>query len=295
MSHAIAADGVKLFYEEFGSGTPIVFVHEFGDDHRSWYPQIDYFSRRHRCVTFAARGFPPSDIPTDVEAYSQAIAVRDIASVMDHAGLERAHIVGCSMGGFAALHFGLTHPARAISLVAVGAGYGAEKQHEQYFRDVSVKVAQNFVDLGSEAFAPIYGSGASRVQYQNKNQRGWQEFIGRLGQHDDVGAANTMRGVQVRRPSLYDLEARFRQMAVPTLVVVGDEDDHCLHPGIFLKRTIPACGLLVVPKSGHAVNLEEPGLFNQAMAEFVVMVEAGRWTPRDPRARPDQIMQVSGP
>jgi pimeloyl-ACP methyl ester carboxylesterase len=294
VSRAKASDGIGLHCEAAGNGVPIVFVHEFGDDHRSWEPQVRYFSRHHRCITFAARGFPPSDIPSSVDSYSQQQAVDDIVSVMDHFSIDRAHIVGCSMGGFASLHFGLRYGARARSVVAIGAGYGAEKQHEQYFRDVSAKVAQNFQDLGANKFAETYGSGASRVQFQNKDPRGWREFIGRLAEHSDLGAANTMRGVQMRRPSLYDLEDDFRRMMTPTLIIVGDEDDHCLQPGIFLKKTIPACGLLVVPKTGHAANLEEPGLINHALGEFITVVEAGRWLPRDPRARPDQIMQVVG-
>jgi pimeloyl-ACP methyl ester carboxylesterase len=290
MSYAITSDGVRLYVEEAGSGTPIVFVHEFGDDHRAWEPQVRFLSRRYRCIVFAARGFPPSDIPSTLDSYSQARAVADIVAVMDHCRIERAHVVGCSMGGFATLHFGLDHPQRALSLVAIGAGYGAEKQHEQPFHDASLKVAESFERLGSAAFAEIYGVGAARVQYQNKDPQGWRAFIGRLAQHSALGAANTMRGVQARRPSLYDLEERFRKMSLPTLIIVGDEDDHCLQPGLFLKRVIPASGLLVVPKTGHAVNLEEPGFVNQMLAEFLAMVEAGRWTERDPRARPDQIL-----
>lgn len=294
VDRATASDGVGLHCESTGDGTPIVFVHEFGDNHLSWEPQVRHFSRYHRCITFAARGFPPSDVPAGVEAYSQERAVDDIVAVMDRFGVDRAHVVGCSMGGFASLHFGLRYPQRARSLVAIGAGYGAEKQHEEYFRNVSAKVAQNFLDIGAEKFAEIYGSGASRVQYQNKDPRGWREFIGRLAQHSSIGAANTMRGVQMRRPSLYDLEDGFRRMNTPTLIVVGDEDDHCLQPGIFLKKVIPASGLLVLPKTGHAANLEEPEVINRAVTDFITMVEAGRWAPRDHRARPDQIMQVAG-
>lgn len=292
MSDARSDDGTRLYYEEAGSGTPIVFVHEFGGTYRSWEPQMRAFSRRHRCITFAARGYPPSDVPESVDAYSQALAVSDLVAVMDAAGVERAHVVGLSMGGFAALHLGLTHPARATSLVVAGAGYGAEKAFEQYFRDVSREVAKQFEEQGSEQFAKTYSLGASRVQFQNKDPRGWREFADLLGQHSSVGAANTMRGVQARRPSIYDLEDRLRAMTVPTLVVVGDEDDHCLQPGIFMKKTIPACGLLVLPKSGHTLNLEEPEHFNRFVAEFIAQVEAGRWPPRDPRAVPAQIMKT---
>ena len=293
MPFATAADGVKLYFEETGSGTPIVFVHEFGGDHRSWEPQMRHFARRHRCITYAARGYPPSDVPTEVAAYSQRIAATDILAVMDGAGVDRAHVVGLSMGGFAVLHLGLIAPARALSLTVAGAGYGAEKQHEAYFRDVSLEVARQFEAQGSHQFAKTYALGASRVQFQNKDPRGWAEFAQQLGEHDAVGSANTMRGVQATRPSLYDLEASLAALAVPTLVIVGDEDDHCLQPGLFLKRTIPACGLLVLPKVGHTLNLEEPERFNSFLGEFITTVEAGRWLPRDARAVPAQIMKTS--
>ena len=292
MHRITTPDGITLHAEEAGQGTPIVFVHEFGGDHRSWEPQMRYFARRHRCITYAARGYPPSDVPADLDSYAQAIAVADILAVLDGLDIEQAHIVGLSMGGFATLHFGLTHPTRALSLLVAGAGYGAEKQHEDYFRGVSAQVAANFEAQGSREFAKIYALGASRVQFQNKDPRGWAEFAEQLAQHSAVGSALTMRGVQMRRPSLYDLEAELAAMQVPTLVMVGDEDDHCLQPGLFLKRTIPACGLAVLPKAGHTLNIEEPDLFNRFMADFIAQVEAGAWAPRDPRANPAQVMRT---
>ena len=292
MSIATASDGVRLFYEEAGTGTPIVFVHEFGGNYWSWEPQMAFFARRHRCLTFAARGYPPSDVPEDVDAYSQVQAADDIVAVMDAAGIERAHLVGLSMGGFAVLHAGLRHPARVRSIAAAGAGYGAEKTYEAYFRGVSAQVAANFETRGAASFAPVYAEGASRVQFQAKDPRGWALFAERLGQHDAQGAANTMRGVQMRRPSLYDLEAEFRAMQTPLLVMVGDEDDHCLQPGLFLKRTVQRAGLAVFSKTGHTLNLEEPALFNHLLAEFIANVEAERWPVRDPRADPAQVMRT---
>jgi pimeloyl-ACP methyl ester carboxylesterase len=102
-----------------------------------------------------------------------------------------------------------------------------------------------------------------------------------------------MRGFQARRPSLYDFEAEFKAMDVPVLVINGDEDDHCLMPGLFLKRSIPRCGLAVLPKAGHTLNLEEPELFNRLLGEFIATVEAGRWDRRDPRAVPAEVMKTS--
>ncbi len=292
MAYATASDGVRLFYETVGSGSPIVFVHEFGGNHWSWEPQVAQFSRRHLCVTFAARGYPPSDVPESVEAYSQAQAADDVVAVMDAAGLETAHLVGLSMGGFAVLHVALRHPGRALSLVAAGTGYGAEKALEDYFRGVSESVAQGFETEGAESFAEIYAEGASRVQFQAKDPGGWRLFAERLARHSSLGAANTMRGVQARRPSLYDLEEALAAVDIPALIVNGDEDDHCLQPGLFLKRTLPRSGLAVLPKCGHTLNLEEPALFNRLLAEFLADVEAGKWGPRDPRADPAQVMRT---
>ncbi|MGF1612088.1 MAG: alpha/beta fold hydrolase [Kiloniellales bacterium] len=292
MGMATTDDGVRLYYEGCGQGRPVVFVHEFAGDHRSWEPQVRFFSRRYRCITYNARGYPPSDVPEAVSAYSQARAVEDLRCLLDHLEIDQAHVVGLSMGGFCTLHFGLTYPGRALSLIVAGCGYGAEKDKEAAFRRLSDEVAQGFERQGSEAFAKIYAEGAARVQLQNKDPRGWQVFASMLGQHSALGSANTMRGVQARRPSLYDLEDELAALRLPTLVINGDEDDNCLQPGLFLKRTIPACGLLVLPKTGHTMNLEEPDTFNHAAAEFFAMVEAGRWTPRDPRARPDEIMRT---
>jgi pimeloyl-ACP methyl ester carboxylesterase len=292
MAFATTSDGVQLFYESVGAGSAIIFVHEFGGSHWSWEPQLNYFSRRHRCITYAARGYPPSDVPEDVEKYSQARAADDIIDVMSAAGVEKAHIVGLSMGGFACLHAAIRHPDRILSAVAAGTGYGAEKEHEEYFRGISEQVAKNFQERGAEDFAPTYAEGASRVQFQNKDPRGWQLFAERLGKHSSLGAANTMRGVQMRRPSLYDLKAEFEAMQTPVLIMVGDEDDHCIQPGVFLKKTIPRSGLAILPKAGHTLNLEEPELFNRLVAEFIAQVEAGRWEIRDLRANPAQIMRT---
>ncbi|MDQ0133897.1 pimeloyl-ACP methyl ester carboxylesterase [Neorhizobium galegae] len=285
-------DGIKLYCETAGeTGTPILFIHEFGGNYDAWEPQMSFFPRRNRCITYAARGYAPSDIPADVERYSQALAAEDALSVLDGLGIEKAHIVGLSMGGFATLHFGLRFPERALSLTVAGAGYGTERATADYFRNTSLKVADNF-EKDPVGFAKIYSLGASRVQFQNKDPRGWAAFAERLSRHSAIGAANTMRGVQCRRPSFWDLEDELKKMMVPTLIMTGDEDDHCLQPSIFLKKTLPAAGLAILPKTGHTLNLEEPALFNSLVADFIAQVEAGAWKVRDPRADPGQVMRT---
>ena len=286
------ADGVNLYYEDTGSGFPIVFVHEFAGDYRSWEPQIRFFARRYRCIAFNARGYPPSDVPLDPGAYSQDQATDDVATVMQAVGITKAHIVGISMGGFAALHFGLRYAEMAESITVAGAGYGARADQREQFESDSDALADEYERIGSEAMAEQYANGVYRLQFKAKDPRGWQQFKEMLAEHSATGSALTMRGVQKMRPSLWDLEDGLAAMAVPTLIVNGDEDDWCLDPGVFLKRTIPRAGLWVIPKTGHTINLEEPDLFNTGVAEFFAMVEAGRWAEK--RFAPGASALLSG-
>lgn len=284
MSYAVTDDSVRLYLEETGSGVPIVFVHEFAGDHRSWQPQVRFLSRWFRCITFNARGYPPSDVPEDPTRYSQARARDDIRDVLAHCGIERAHIVGLSMGGFATLHFGMAYPSRARSLLIASCGYGAEPARQTEFQAEMEATAGRIERESMAEFAKSYALGPARVQLQNKDPRGWREFTTQLAGHSTRGSALTMRGVQKQRPSLWSLRDAMRNMSVPTLIVAGDEDDPCLEPGLMMKRTIATAGLTVIPRSGHAVNLEEPDEFNRLAYGFITAVETGRWSPRDPRA-----------
>jgi pimeloyl-ACP methyl ester carboxylesterase len=284
MPHLTTDDGIKLFYEETGTGLPIVFVHEFAGDHRSYEPQVRYFSRRYRCITYNARGFPPSDVPADGERYSQDRARDDIRSVLDALKLDKAHIVGLSMGGFATLHFGFTYPDRARSLVIAGCGYGAAPNERQKFAEEAEATAKKFETLGMAKTGESYALGPTRVQFQNKDPRGWKEFADQFAEHSAQGSALTMRGVQKRRPSLFDLVDKMQTITAPALIMTGDEDWSCLEPALLMKRTIPTSGLVVMPNSGHLINLEEPDAFNRHLADFLHAVDVGAWRNRDPRA-----------
>jgi pimeloyl-ACP methyl ester carboxylesterase len=283
-------DGVKLYYEETGSGRPILFIHEFSGDYRAWELQVRYFSRRYRCITFNARGYPPSEVPDGVEKYSQRRAVDDARDVLDHLKIDKAHIVGLSMGGFAALHFGIHYGDRALSITVGAAGMGAEPHKSAQFRQEVEVVAKRFETEGAAKFAPVYGSGPGREQLEMKDPRGFREFITQLSEHSSKGAAHTLRGVQAQRPSPFDLKADLEKMTVPTLIIHGDEDRSCLGTGAFLKGAIPSAGLMVLPKTGHTTNLEEPALFNYALQDFFVQVECGRWMMRDKRTETAAVL-----
>jgi pimeloyl-ACP methyl ester carboxylesterase len=277
-------NGVRLYYEETGSGVPIVFVHEFAGDCRSWEPQVRALSRRYRCVTFNARGYPPSDVPKPVSKYSQDIHVDDVAGLMGVLGIRKAHIVGCSMGGFAALHFALRHAAKALSSTVVGAGFGSDPdKREQFLKDTEAQ-ARRLDALGMADGVKDYAVGPSRVQYLTRDPRGFAEFAQQFASHSALGSANTLRGVQAKRPTIYALEKALTRCRVPMLVVSGDEDDNCLEPGIFIKRKCMSANLVVVPATGHAVNLEEPAFFNRVLLDFLTLVDSKAWHPRDPRS-----------
>jgi len=290
MSFIKTDDNVELFYESTGEGEPIIFVHEFAGDYRSWEPQVNYFSRYNRCITYNARGYYPSDVPKEEISYSQERAWKDIICIMDQLDIEKAHIVGLSMGGFATLHFGINEPERAKSLVIAGCGYGAipidkaTYDKKANFSSVALETATNIMQKGMNKVGAEYALGPSRVQFQNKDPKGWQLFNDFLINHDSIGSANTLLGVQNKRPNLYELEKEISNIKTPTLIINGDEDDMCLEVGLFLKRTIKTSGLFIVPKTGHTINLEEPNLFNSYLSEFYSAINAKSWNERDQRA-----------
>ena len=274
-------NGVNLYYEECGQGLPLLFVHEWGGDYRSWEPQVRFFARRYRVLTFNARGYPPSAVPPDVTAYSQRIAVDDIKGLLDHLAISRAHVCGLSMGAYATLVFGLTYPERALSLTVAGGGYGSGMDRDA-FRKTTIDMAERLEREGSAAVAATYARGPARIQFLQKDPRGWQEFHDQLAAGSALGRAMTLRGVQMTRPSFYELTQQFERLSLPTLVMVGDEDDLAIEPSVFLKRKAPTAGLVVFPNSGHTINLEEPELFNRTLLDFLIAVDTGRWPNRRP-------------
>lgn len=284
MPHA-EAQGARIYYEETGKGVPILFIHEFGGDYRSWDDQVRYFGRGWRCVSYSARGYPGSDAPKDEAQYGQDIFNRDAIAVLDAAGIDKAHVVGLSMGGYTALMLAAKFPGRVLSCVAAGAGSGSFKPtRAQFIEDARVRAAaferDGKIDLEATAAAP------ARVQLGNKDPIGSRRFLKNLSEHDAHASAKTLRTVQAGRASLYDLERDLAAIKAPILLLVGDEDEPCLDVNLWMKRLLPNARFGLLPNAGHLVNLEEPALFNQLMETFLVDVERGTWRPRDPRAKP---------
>lgn len=272
-----AGDGVQLHVETTGTGYPVLFIHEFGADAREWEQQVRHFARRYRCITYNARGYPPSDVPEDPARYGWEFSVADVGAVLRALGLPRAHIVGLSMGGYAALMFGLRHGDSASAIVAAGAGTGsAPEDREAWLRDTP-GTAQGFLTRGMEAMAEEMGHSPTRIQLKRKDPQGWEIFMEHLRGHAARGMANTMARYQALRPSLHDFRDAFAKMTTPVLLAVGDEDAPCVATNLMLKSALPNAGLWIAPNTGHAINLEEPAAFNAALEAFFHAVESGSW------------------
>lgn len=274
MPYAIAPDGSRLYYEECGGGRPVVFVHEYAGDYRSWEPQLRFLSRQYRCVTFSQRGYPPSDVPAHGAQYSQDLVREDVKALLDHLRIDRAHIVGHSMGAYTALHMGLHYPERCLSLTAAGCGWGSDPATRETSIALARDIARMFREEGIAAAAAKYADFPMRQRYKAKDRRGWEEFGRWMAEHSAEGHALTMEEVQLKRPTLWDLEPRLKTLKVPTLVITGDEDWACLEGSLMLKKTIPGAALLVLPWAGHTINSEEPAAFNAALLQFFGMIEA---------------------
>ena len=206
MSHATTQDGVKLYYEEAGSGKPLIFVHEYAGDHRSWEPQMRFFSRYYRCIAFNARGYPPSDVPQDPEKYSQARARDDIRSVLDHLGIDRAACLRPVHGRLrhAAFRHRLRQSGRFPSSSAAAATAPSRRSASSSARRPTPPPSRSRSKACPRSRSATR-SARRACSSRTRIPRGWREFADQLAEHSTLGSALTMRGVQARRPSLWEL------------------------------------------------------------------------------------------
>jgi pimeloyl-ACP methyl ester carboxylesterase len=290
MPHVTMDDGVRLYYEESGQGTPILFVHEFMGEYRSWEPQVRYFSRKYRCIAYNARGYPPSDVPEGAENYSFEHQRAGVKAMLDGLKIDKAHIIGLSMGAFATFYFGMKWPERALSLTLAGIGSGAMPEARAKFRNESEQAADKLLAEGWEKGIATRSQSPTRVQLQNKSPRAFDEFVDLVRKHSAKGSALTLRGYQAIRPALDYFREQMAKCTLPTLILAGDEDEPCLDASLILKRHMPAAGLCFMPQTGHCCNLEEPELFNLLVERFLHQVESGQYRARDPRALAGRVL-----
>jgi 3-oxoadipate enol-lactonase len=224
-------------------------------------------------------------VPASHEVYTYKHFYTDSLAVLDHLKIDKAHFVGLSMGSYSSLQVGLNAPHRALSLTLAGVGSGSDLANLEAWRKQCQANAERYHSVGAAEVAKETREAPSRIPFLLKDPRGHKDFYDALARHDSKGSGNTMRSFQGGRPSIYTLEDAIRKIAVPTLIICGDEDDSCIAPSLFLKTHIPASGLSMFPKAGHVLNLEEPSLFNETLDRFISQVEAGRWPARDSRSR----------
>jgi pimeloyl-ACP methyl ester carboxylesterase len=271
----VDANGLRLHYESVGSGPPVVFCHEYASDARAWEAQLRFFGRRYRAIAYNGRGYPPSTVPQDDSDWLHHHLINDLAGLLDALGIERAHVVGQATGGNVALNFAIAHPERVNGLVVIGAGAGTSDR-DRWLAGARA-LADDIAARGTaQAFASIEQA-PQRAIFQAKDPRGWQDFLALLHDLSPVAAEKLMRITLTDRLPVTALKEKLAGMTLPVLVMTGDQDFPSHEACRFIRDHAPHAGLAMLPMCGHAMNLEEPMLFNQMVSDFLSAVDAGRW------------------
>ncbi len=265
----LQARGAKLYYETSGLGEPIVFLHEFADDYRSWDTQTPFFSQCFRCICFNARGYPPSDTPLDPNLYGLDLAVSDLEHVLDGLAIARAHLVGLSMGAATALEFAVRNPSRVLSLVLASIGSGSHPESAVAFRQSILDSARLLKDQGLNALFERYQQMPARTTLQEKHPARWASFKRRFLERSLQGTVLTLENVHGKRIPITTQEHKLRALNVPALILKGEKDAGVESATTFLHDTLPRARLITFPATGHAVNIEEPERFNASAARFL--------------------------
>lgn len=270
------ADGITLYFEERGAGAPIVFVHEFGGDHRSWHRQIPNLSQSFRCITYSARGFLPSSVPSDRSQYGQDRSTMDLLSIMDHLRLGSAHILGTSMGSFTGLDFALTYPDRVTSLTLVGNSSGPRDEAERmrYRKDwIGHELRLREAQGGDGAVRVLENDPAYR-SFQKNDPAGWAIYAENLRGQSPEGAIHVLSTVHWNRRSLFEETAKLRAFEKPVLLVTGDEDYYLVgETNAFLQDTFPNAKWHRFKTTGHLANIERSSQFNHLLAASLALLE----------------------
>ena len=177
MPYAVTSDNVRLYFEEAGTGTPIIFLHEFAADHTNWEPQMRYFSRGHRCIAYSARGYTPSDVPASKDVYTYKHFYTDALAVLDHLKIAKAHFVGLSMGAYSSLQIGLNAPERALSMTLAGVGSGSSLENLEAFRKQCQANGEQYETIGSVEVAKATREAPSRIPFLREGPARPRRFL----------------------------------------------------------------------------------------------------------------------
>lgn len=245
-------DGVEIYYEDHGQGTAVLLTHGYCATSRMWHGQVKALGDEYRILPWDLRGHGRSDSPEDVEAYSEAVAVEDMAAILDACGVERAVVGGLSLGGYLSLAFWRAHPerVRALLLFDTGPGYKNAEARAGWNRSAEER-ARAFEEKGLEAL----GGGAEVRISQHRSAQGLAR-----------AALGTLRQFDAR------VIESLPQIDVPTLVLVGEKDRPFLAATQYMARKIPGATHVVLPGAGHAANIDQPESFNEAVRGFLSQV-----------------------
>ncbi len=272
MTYAEAADGLKLWFEAKGEGQAVIWLHEFGGEPASWDFQLAHFCKNYRCITFAARGFRPSETPQETEMYGQRQATADVAAVLDHLNIFEAHLVGTSMGSFTALDFLLEHPGRVLSLTLVGNSSGprTDDERERYRRDWVGYEIREREKFGGRGAVGVLERDPAYQAFQRKLPAVWRDYARRLSAQSLTGSLNILKTLHWDRRSIWADEARLRAITCPVLLAHGDEDYYLVaETNHYLEQVVPGARRILFESTGHLVNIERADLFNKLLDDHL--------------------------
>jgi pimeloyl-ACP methyl ester carboxylesterase len=252
----IDRDGTKIHYEVHGSGPPLILTHGYSSTSAMWQGQIEALAKRHRLILWDMRGHGQSDYPDDPSAYSEALTVGDIAALLDQVGTAKAIVGGLSLGGYMSLAFYRAHPERVSALLIIDTGPGFKKDDA---RGAWNKRAHETADRFEQHGLDVLKS-ASRERSS-------------VSHRDASGLARAARGMLTQRDARV-IEV-LPEIKVPSLVVVGADDTPFLAASDYMAAKIPGAQKAVIPAAGHAVNIDQPQAFIDAVMPFLEALPRG--------------------
>ncbi len=267
------ANGISLYYEDVGRGRPLIWAHGFACGLRMWDPQVAALADRNRVITYDVRGHGASDVPEAPDAYSQPIVVEDLRDFLRHLGISRAVVGGLSMGGNIALNFALAFPDMVDGLIVCDTGAGSDNT-EEWIANCEAW-ARLLEREGIEAFADVMLAHPLLARYAAQGPEAVRQMRSLVTTHRARGLAHTLSGVLARRPTIYSLEPKLRQLRIPTLLIVGELDEPCVKVHRFMGDAIAGSEQIVIKGVGHMTNLEDPATFNAVVTQFLLRVYRG--------------------
>ena len=269
----ILANDIRIYYEERGAGPAMVWAHGLAGIWRGWEKVMDFFQDRFRVIAYDARGHGRSEIPDQPEAYSQDIMVEDMRGLLDALGITKAIVGGHSMGANVALNFALNYPKRCPAVIPVGIGSGSSDAG--WWREWWGKLADLAEKKGMAAFLeemkklPAWGSALT-------DPKMGKQLSQTVLANSRKGIAHTVRGVQAKRPSIFQLQPKLEKLTVPTLIVLSEGDTPVVESSRFMAEHIPGATLEIIPAKSHWTFTEAPEKFCQIVDQFVTRLFSER-------------------